>query len=589
MRHPLRALLFLLLAACLSLPPSAGGAKPDPPNFVLILADDMGFSDLGCYGSEIATPNLDRLAAGGLRFSQFYTTPRCCPSRASLLTGLYPHQVGVGHMVRNEGSPAYEGYLNDRCVTLAEALRGAGYHTLMSGKWHLGAERPHWPVDRGFERSFALLGGESSYFHPNEGGKLVLDDHPYVARQDAAALDRFYMTDAITHHALRFLQEYGRRKEPFFLYLAYTAPHWPLHALPADIARYRGKYRRGWDALREARRRRMADLGLLNPSWPLSPRDPEVPPWTRVKKKAGWDLRMAVYAAQVDRMDQDIGRVLARLREIGAGENTLVMFLSDNGGSAERVHEFGKNAPPGGPKSHASYERPWANASNTPFRLYKHWVHEGGIATPLIVSGPGVARAGRITDQVGHVMDIVPTCLELAGAPYPAASRRRAPLPLEGRSLAPVFRDETRSAYPPLFWEHEGNRAARLGRWKLVSRFPRGWELYDMEADRTELNDLSGRYPGKVQELAGLYEGWAKRCGVTARGRGAMERRRDRGKGRRGTKGEGARAEGRTFLRLVGHLPRKLPFDPRAPVTGIGPSPSEMAGTRARVGARRAG
>jgi len=493
---------------------AAGGARgaPSPvrPNIILIMADDMGFSDVGCYGSEIRTPNLDRLAAGGVRFTQFYNTARCCPTRAALLTGLYPHQAGVGHMAGDRGLPSYQGFLNDRCVTIAEALRQGGYHVLMSGKWHVGEDRPHWPADRGFERYFGLISGACSYFRLAPGRQMAVDNEPYVPRGDG-----FYMTDAITDHAVSFISEYSRKESPFFLYVAYTAPHFPLHALPEDIAKYRGKYMIGWDELRQRRYRRLIELGIVDPKWPLSPRDPEAPAWNGVETKDDWDLKMAVYAAQIDRMDQGVGKILAKLRESGIDRNTLVMFLSDNGGGAADIDAGKPGAPAGHPDSYMTYQRPWANASNTPFRLYKRWVHEGGIATPFIAYWPAVIKeGGRITREVGHVIDLMATCLDVAGVAYPRAYREREIVPLEGKSLLPVFGGKTRPGHDDLFWEHEGNRAVRHGKWKLVSRHPDRWELYDLEADRTELHDLAGRHPDVVASLAARYDGWARRCGV---------------------------------------------------------------------------
>lgn len=499
---------FLILAGNV---PGLAGNIPSPkrPNIVLIMADDLGFSDLGCYGSEIPTPNLDKLAATGLRFTHFYNTARCCPTRAALLSGLYPHQAGVGDMVRDLGNPAYQGHLNEQCVTIAEALRQGAYHTLMSGKWHVGEERPHWPFDRGFDRTFGLVGGASNYFRLDPDRKLALDDKAFVPEGD-----RFYMTDAFTEHAVRFLNEYGRKPEPFFLYLAYTAPHWPLHALPEDIAAYRGKYMDGWDSLRVRRHRRMIEMGIVEAKWRLTPRDREAPAWAPVKEKDTWDLKMAVYAAQIDRMDQGIGRVLDKIKELGAEENSLVMFLSDNGGCHEEINRGKPGIPPGQADSYLSYGLPWANVSNTPFRLYKHWVHEGGIATPLIVHWPAVIKRGDITLQVGHVIDIMASCLEVGGAEYPRRFNGRTITLLEGKSLMPIFKGLRREGHEAIFWEHEGNRAVRHGKWKLVSRFPDRWELYDLEADRTEMHNLAGKYPGKAKQLIEMYEGWARRCGV---------------------------------------------------------------------------
>lgn len=484
--------------------------SPLRPNIVLIMADDMGFSDIGCYGSEIATPNLDRLAAGGLRFAQFYNGARCCPTRAALLTGLYAHQAGIGHMVGDMGVPAYQGYLNDRCVTIGEALRLGGYQTLMAGKWHVGEDRPHWPTGRGFDKYFGLISGASNYFRLDPGRKMARDGQPYTPSGD-----RFYMTDAFTDAAVGFLDSYGRGPRPFFLYLAYTAPHWPLHAWPEDIARYKGKYMGGWDALRSQRRKRMIEMGLVDAKWPLTPRDTAAPPWEDVNDKEARDLAMAVYAAQVDRLDQNVGKVVAKLKDLGLERNTLVLFLADNGGCAEGVNRGRPGEPPGSPDSYQSYGLPWANASNTPFRLYKHWVHEGGIATPLIAYWPAVIRkGGGVTREVGHVIDIMATCLDAAGVEYPREHNGRAIIPLEGKSLVPVFREGTRRGHEAICWEHEGNRAVRMGKWKLVSRHPGGWELYNLEADRTELNNLADRHPDRVQTMAAAYQAWADRCGV---------------------------------------------------------------------------
>jgi len=509
------------------------------PNIILILADDMGYSDIGCYGSEIETPNLDELGEGGIRFTQMYNCARCCPSRASLLTGLYPHQAGVGHMVHNLGVPAYQGYLNDNCITIAETLRLAGYRTLLSGKWHVGGyysthseewrpgEKEHpTPGDRGFQHWFGALAGAGSYFNPH----ALARDGEFVQPEG----DAFYYTDAISDEAAAMIDLYAGEPEPFFLYVGYTAPHWPLHALPEDIERYRGKYARGWDILRTQRHEELKGLGILSRKWPISPRDEQAPPWPEIREQDWEDARMAVYAAQVDRMDQGIGKIIAKLAERGIQENTLVIFLSDNGGCAELLREDGNigSAPPytrdgrpvrigntrevmpGTDDTFMSYDLPWANASNTPFRLYKHWVHEGGISTPFIVYWPGRIDAGSITHQPAHLIDIMPTCLEAAGARYPKECEGRPILPLEGESLVPAFGDQDWSRGQEICWEHEGNRAVRQSRWKLVSRHPGKWELYAMEDDRTELDDLSARYPDKVRELESIYNIWAQRCGV---------------------------------------------------------------------------
>ncbi len=503
----------LLWSCALALTLSAVGAKaetPKRPNIVIIMADDMGFSDIGCYGSEIATPNLDRLAAGGLRFTQFYNNARCCPTRASLLTGLYPHQAGVGFMVGQGPAPGYIGYLNDRCVTIAEVLKQGGYRTLMTGKWHVGEQRPHWPCNRGFDEYFGLISGASNYFRLDTGRTMARNNERFEPSGD-----KFYMTDAFTDEAVKFIDKYGRQPAPFFLYLAYTSPHWPLHAWPDDIARYRGKYQIGWDALRQQRHKRMIELGIVDAKWPLSPRDPGAPAWADAANKDDLDSRMAVYAAQIDRMDQNIGRVLSKIGEIGAEQNTLIMFLADNGGCAERVDRGEKGVPAGGRDSYFSYGLPWANASNTPFRLYKHYIHEGGISTPLIAYWPSVIeKRGAITREVGHLVDLMATCADAAGVEYPKTYNDKPITPLEGKSLVPVFRTGTRQGHEALFWEHEGNRAIREGKWKLVSRRPDKWELYDLEADRTELNNLAEKHPDRVKAMADKYQAWAERANV---------------------------------------------------------------------------
>jgi arylsulfatase len=473
---------------------TAPAAAAKRPNILVMMADDMGFSDLGCYGSEIETPNLNRLAARGIRFTQFYNTARCCPTRASLLTGLYPHQAGIGHMVDDKGLEGYQGRLNNRCATIAEVLRQGGYRTLMAGKWHVGEKRPHWPCDRGFDRYWGLISGACSYWRLEPGRQMARDNEPIKPEGE-----KFYMTDAFADHAIEMLHEEGRGPKPFFMYLAFTSPHWPLHAWPEDIAKYKGKYIDGWDALRERRRARMIEMGLLDKRWPLTPRDPAAPPWENVKDKEAMDIRMAVYAAQIDRMDQNVGRVVKKLEELGTLDNTLVLFLADNGGCAEAVNSGKEGVPPGPADSYMSYGRPWANASNTPFRLYKHWVHEGGISTPLIVHWPaGVKARGELRDQVGHLIDVMSTSLELSGAPYPTEREGQPILPLEGVSLRPAFAGELLVRKAPIYFEHEGNRAVRDGRWKLVATRRGPWELYDLGKDRCEQQDLAASNPGRA-------------------------------------------------------------------------------------------
>lgn len=517
---------------------------PGRPNIILIMADDMGFSDIGCYGSEIQTPNLDAMANSGARFTQMYNCARCCPTRASLLTGLYPHQAGIGHMVGNYGIPEYQGYLRDDCVTIAEVLKSGGYQTLMSGKWHVGGSYnplapDTWepggpghptPRQRGFDRYYGTLDGAGSYFHPH----AMLEDDT-VVHPEAAESGDYYYTDEISSHAVSMMAEAAQNDAPFFLYVGYTAPHWPLHALPEDIAKYEGRYRKdGWDGLRTARHEEMKGLGLVSEHWEISSRDEDAPAWEDVKVKDWEDMRMAVYAAQIDRMDQGIGQILAKLDELDLAENTLVLFLADNGGCAEFLAEDGwcqryatqtpdgkpihtgnhVDVRPGGPDTFMSYDLPWANASNAPFRLYKHWVHEGGISTPLIVRWPRVIQPSRIEHTVCHVIDLLATCVDAAGVTYPTMYNDNAVTPLEGESLVSAFQTEGWQRETPVFWEHEGNRAVRDGRWKLVNRYPGSWELYDMVEDRTELNDLSEVNRPKVDDMVALYEAWAERCRV---------------------------------------------------------------------------
>jgi len=490
------------------------------PNILLILCDDMGYSDIGCYGSEIHTPHIDRLAREGIRLSHGYNAARCCPTRASLLTGLYPHQAGMGGMVKGTGTGPYQGFLNDQCVTIAEVLRESGYSTAMSGKWHVGEDEAHWPMKRGFESYYGLISGAMNYFDisktkaPGVVRRFARDDRTHTPGHEG-----FYITDAITDNAIRMLQDACRKERPFFQYVAYTAPHWPLHALPEDIERYRGTYRKGWDTLREERYARLLQMGMLDSRWKLSPRDKEAQPWTEIPNPMEMDLKMAVYAGQIDRMDQGIGRILDELDNQDKADNTLVLFLSDNGG----CHEGGpwgfdrrKNGlPPGGVDSYMSYGLSWANASNTPFRLYKQYIHEGGISTPWIFRWPKRIKApGSIDHQVCHIIDIMATCCDLACATYPEEFQGRKILPLEGKTLRPILEGKRRDPHEALFWEHFGNQGIRKGDWKLVSVKNENWELYNLEEDRTEQNNLILKYPQKASELRDCHTRWTERVGV---------------------------------------------------------------------------
>ena len=490
-----------------------------PPNIVLILADDLGFSDLGCYGSHIETPNLDGLAREGVRFTQFYNAARCCPTRAALLTGLYPHQAGVGHMTQDwtRYGRAYSTGLNQQCATIAELLHEAGYRNYLAGKWHVGGRA------RGQERNFPTSRGFDHFYGTFGGGNFFAPDNLYLERQQIQPAGDYYFTDAVTDYAVKYLDEHQRahKDQPFFLHVTYTAPHFPLQARPAAIAKYRGKYQDGWDAERARRYERLKQLGIINPKWKLSPRDPVARAWLDAPNKDEWDLRMAVHSAMVDRMDQGIGRILETVKGMGATENTLVLFLSDNGASAEaldswpdprRGHQPGSVI--GTRESHRCLEIGWANAANTPFRENKMWIHEGGIATPLLAYWPaGIKTKGKLTREVGHVIDLMPTLLELAGASYPKTFQGRQLTPLEGRSLVPAFRLKS-SGPRTLAWEHEGNRGIRVGDWKLVATHRGAWELYDLAADRTETDNLAPKQPEKVKELAAYWQAWAERVGV---------------------------------------------------------------------------
>jgi len=543
--------LSVLTTVLFSLGSPAVRAETARPNILLILADDVGWSDIGCYGAEIQTPNLDALAAGGLKFTQFYNSARCCPTRASLLTGLYPHQAGVGAMTADQGpdAPGYRGTLQPDCVTLAEVLHDAGYRTYMVGKWHLHNRADIKPTDRGFDEFYGMLGGFNSCWQ----------EHPFYTRWPEGQPARsytsawngepgtFYSTDAFADYSLDFIGQARQEQKPFFLYLAFNAAHFPLHAPEKDIEKYEALYfEKGWDVIRTERLAREKQLGLVPAGLELTPRSAvpaktharpssfagqENPAWASLPEDRRRDLarRMAVYAAMVDHMDQAIGRVVNDLKSHAQLDNTLILFLSDNGacwewdpygfdhrsGPQNQLHSGEDLKKVGGPDSYVSYGSAWANAGNTPWRYYKHFSHEGGIRTPFIVHWPaGVKARNELRSEVGHIIDIMPTLAEVAGAHYPTERNGEKIQPMEGQSLLPALEDKPIVRAQPLFFEHEGSRAVRDGDWKLVSVVGDAWELYNLASDPAEMNDLAKQMPEKVRDLAARWSAWAKRCNV---------------------------------------------------------------------------
>lgn len=517
--------------------------KPSRPNIIIIMADDMGFSDVGCFGGEIHTPNLDRLAANGLRFMQFYNCARCCPTRASLMTGQYPHKVGLARNGQN---------LRRNGITIAEALKQAGYNTAMAGKWHLSRTAPledkklhqkwldhqyepghpfaplqTYPANRGFDKHYGVIWGVIDYFDPfslvdgTEAVKTVSED--------------YYFTDAVTEKSVAYIHEFSRSDKPFFLYVAHCAPHWPLHARPEDIAKYKDTYKAGWEKLRLGRYRRMLKMGLFRKeNTPLPPIQDEGRKWDRLSNedKTFQSAKMAVHAAMVDRIDQGIGNIVSVLRQTGQLDNTVLFFLSDNGASPEVPQQPGYDRSsqtragrnirykgifePGSQTTYTGIGPAWASASNTPFRYWKKESFEGGCHTPLIVHWPkGLkVRSGTITEEVGHVMVIMPTCLELAGAQYPAEYQGHTLTPLDGKSLTPILAGSRRTEYDKLFFEHMGGRAVRMSNWKLVALKDGPWRLYNLTEDRTETNDLAARYPDRVRTMRDEWARWAGRVGL---------------------------------------------------------------------------
>lgn len=495
------------------------------------MSDDMGYSDIGCYGGEIPTPQLDALAGDGLRFTQFYNNARCCPTRATLLTGLYPHQAGIGHMMNDQGYDGYRGNLNKQCVTIAEVMQPAGYRTYMAGKWHVtsataaNGDKSNWPLQRGFEKYYGTITGAGNYFDPNG---LVRQNEMLKAAEDKAYQPAaYYYTDAISDNSIEFLKQHQTESpdKPFLMYVAYTAAHWPMHAPEEEIAKFRGKYDGGYTPQRAARLEKMKQLGLVPSDLGLSPQAED---WSKVEHRA-WEARcMEVYAAMISRMDTGIGRIVAQLKDAGQLDNTLILFLQDNGGCAEGIGRAegsksrygGKTGPsvmPGPGETFIAYGRGWANVSNTPFREYKHWTHEGGISTPLVAHWPrgiGAERRGKLERQPAHLIDLMATCVDLGTATYPKEHAGQPIKAMRGVSLQPAFAGRDIERKEPIFWEHEGNRAVRDGRWKLVAKEHKPWELYDIDADRSELNNLAAKEPERVKTMAAQWDEYAEKSDV---------------------------------------------------------------------------
>ncbi|MFV0445387.1 MAG: arylsulfatase [Planctomycetaceae bacterium] len=516
-----RTALWMSVVSCLL--PTALALAADRPNIVVILVDDMGWSDIGCYGSEIPTPNLDALAAGGLRFTQFYNTGRCSPTRASLLTGHYPHQAGMGHLddFTRPKHPGFQGRLADSSVTMAEVLQPAGYFTCMTGKWHLGQHRDCTPWNRGFERSLSLARGGVHFYNqtgPKGGAKLFLDGEEKPLNDPL--FGDWYGTDLWAKWGTKFIDEALAEQKPFFLYLAHCAPHFPLMAPQEDIDRYRGRYQIGWDQLRENRRQKQIKLGLVDAQWPLTPRADNSPAWDDVPadQRDRFDHIMSIYAAMIERMDRSVGTVTSHLRDKGVLDNTLILFLSDNGGNAEsgpNGRYEGNN--PGDAHSDVFLGQNWATLNNTPFRKWKHFVHEGGCSTPLIAHWPaGISseRNGQLEHQPGHLIDVMATVVDVGGAPYPAERNGVQVEGMEGVSLRPAFSGKSLARSLPIFFNHEDNRAVRNGDWKLVALKGKPWELYNMKADRSELHDLAADQPERVQQMTQQYRDWTRRTHV---------------------------------------------------------------------------
>ena len=483
-------------------------AEPDRtrPNIILIMVDDMGYSDIGCYGGEVNTPNINQLAASGLRFKQFYNTAKCHTTRAELLTGNYAYSIGDNNL--------------EHGATFAEVLRAVGYRTIIAGKWH---QQP-LPTTRGFDRYYGLADGCCNFFNP---GLMARDGEGPPGRKGKTRVRRwaiedkvimgytnpdrnFYTTDAFTSYAIDRLEEYRGEDKPFLLYLPYTAPHYPLHAWPDDIAKYRGKYRIGWDAIREQRFERMKELGIIGPDHVLSPRAARTWETLTEEQRDAEDLKMAVYAAMIDRVDQNLGRLFSKVKELQKWDNTLILFLTDNGACPEQPNTT-PEIPPGPVESYRTVSVEWANASNTPYRKFKSTDYEGGTRTPFIAHWPGVIESG-MTDQVGHIIDISATFRDITGAAYPKTVNGKKTKPPVGKSLLPVFHGEQRQPHREIFWHFNKANAVRQGNLKAVRQGKAAWELYDLNADPSEVNNLAKTLPEKTSELAAKWEAWRKEC-----------------------------------------------------------------------------
>ena len=522
--------IFLGIAGSMSLLSCSPQAeKYNPPNIIVILADDMGYSDVGCFGSEISTPNIDSLASEGIIFTRFTNEGRCCPSRASLLTGLYPHQAGMAAMADvHYNTHEYQGFLSDQAVTIAELLKLKGYSTYFSGKWHVGDKDPHIPSKRGFDRSFAFLNGASSYYNimpyrdsswititGSIGLKMLYDGEDYLPPAEG-----YYSTDAYTEKAIDFINADRDNGNPFFLYLAYTAPHWPLHAPEENIIKYEGRYDVGWDVIRKKRFENQKNLGIVPEDAELAPLLSGVKSWDSLdqERKERYSRKMTVFAAMIDRLDWNIGRLVKRLRESGNLDNTMIIFLSDNGGDSTdeigHTSHYNKSGKIGSPQSFTGYGPGWATVSNTPFRERKATMFFGGTATPFIIRFPGMISPGSSSTFQGNIIDIMPTILELAHIRYPGEYNGHAIPSLPGESLLPVLTGEKSERENPLYFEHFGSRAMIEGDWKIVSLAKNPWELHHIRPDLTEMEDSSVNYPERFMYMSGMFQQWADSIGI---------------------------------------------------------------------------